>query len=106
MPLALLDLLFLAFVAVQFAVLFGGHDRVVETAGLTYADYARSGFWQLLAATVLTFAVVGGALARAHTRGPRDRLLLRLLLGVLCARRSSCSSRRSSVCGSTRRPSG
>ena len=48
-PLALLDALFLAFVIVQLAVLFGGHDRVLRTTGLTYAEYARSGFWQLLA---------------------------------------------------------
>ena len=48
-PLTLLDALFLAFVIVQLAVLFGGHDRVLRTTGLTYAEYARSGFWQLLA---------------------------------------------------------
>jgi hypothetical protein len=83
-PLALLDALFVAFVAVQFAVLFGGNDQVLETAGLTYAEYARSGFWQLLAATALTFVVVGVVLAYADVRNTRDSLILRLLLGLLC----------------------
>lgn len=84
-PLALLDLLFVTFVAVQLAVLFGGHDRVLETADLTYAEYARSGFWQLLAATVLTFAIVGAALTLADVRDRRESLILRVLLGGLCA---------------------
>ncbi|MGK2869755.1 MAG: DUF4153 domain-containing protein, partial [Mycobacterium sp.] len=47
-PLAVLDTLFIAFVVVQATVLFGGHAHVLETEGLTYAEYARQGFWQLL----------------------------------------------------------
>ena len=82
-PLALLDTLFLAFVAIQLAVLFGGHDRVLRTAGLTYAEYARSGFWQLLVVTALTFAVVGVLWKLADVRTRRDRLLLGFLLGAL-----------------------
>jgi hypothetical protein len=83
-PLALLDLLFILFVLVQLAVLFGGRDHVLETAGLTYAEYARQGFWQLLAASALTLAVVGGAVVLASTPGRAHRMLLRVLLGVLC----------------------
>jgi hypothetical protein len=60
-PLALLDALFLVFVLVQLTVLFGGRDHVLSTAGLTYAEYARQGFWQLLAAGALTLAVVAAA---------------------------------------------
>jgi hypothetical protein len=84
-PLALLDVLFLAFVVVQLAVLFGGNDRVLETAGLTYAEYARQGFWQLLAAAALTLAVIGAAAVVAETPRRVHRLLLRGLLGTLCA---------------------
>jgi hypothetical protein len=83
-PLALLDALFLAFVIVQLAVLFGGHEHVLRTAGLTYAEYARQGFWQLLAAAALTFAVVGAATLLADAPRRSQRLLLRVLLGVLC----------------------
>ena len=82
-PLALLDMLFLAFVAVQFAVFFGGRDRVLHTAGLTYAEYARSGFWQLLVVTALTFVVTGLVWKLADVRTRRDSLLLRFLLGAL-----------------------
>ena len=75
--------LFAAFVAVQATVLFGKRDHVVETAGLTYAEYAREGFVQLLVAAVLTLAVLAAALrwARAETRG--QRLVLRALLAAL-----------------------
>lgn len=84
-PLALLDVLFLVFVVVQLAVLFGGHAHVLETAGLTYAEYARQGFWQLLAAATLTLGVVGAPALVVETPTRAHRLLLRLLLGLLCA---------------------
>jgi hypothetical protein len=84
-PLALLDALFLVFVVVQVTVLFGGNDHVLETAGLTYAEYARQGFWQLLVAVVLTVVVVGAARCLAIVRSRREQVLLHALLGALCA---------------------
>jgi hypothetical protein len=51
--LGLVDLLFLAFVIVQGRYLFGGSGLVEVTPGLTYAAYAREGFFQLVAATAL-----------------------------------------------------
>jgi hypothetical protein len=84
-PLACLDLLFAAFVTVQLTVLFGGHEHVLETAGLTYSEYAREGFWQLLTASVLTLAVVAGATLYVRPETRRQRLLWHLLLGGLCA---------------------
>jgi hypothetical protein len=84
-PLALLNALFLAFVIVQAAVLFGGHEHVLRTSGLTYAEYARQGFWQLLAAAALTFLVIGAAWTFADTPRRSQRIVLRLLLGFLCA---------------------
>jgi hypothetical protein len=83
-PLVLLDLLFLAFVAVQVTVLFGGHDHVLETAGLTYAEYARQGFWQLIAVAGLTLLVVVTATRAARIYNAGQRRLLRALLGTLC----------------------
>jgi hypothetical protein len=82
--LTLLDLLFLAFVALQIAVLFGGHTHVLETAGLTYAEYAREGFFQLLLVGALTLAVVAGAVRWAARARRRDTVVLRALLGLLC----------------------
>ncbi|MEV4350482.1 DUF4173 domain-containing protein [Actinoplanes sp. NPDC049596] len=82
---AALVLLFAGFVAVQFTVLFGGSRHVLKTAGLSYSQYARSGFWQLVAVTLLSLALIA-ALARWSKRDTRaERLLLRVLLGLLCA---------------------
>jgi hypothetical protein len=85
LPLTVLNVLFLGFVAVQATVLFGGHEHVLGTEGLTYAEYARQGFWQLLwvaALTLLVLAVVIRVAARVESR---DRLVLRVLVGTLCA---------------------
>lgn len=68
-------LVFGAFLAVQFTYLFGGAARVLAVPGLTYAQYARRGFFELVAVAVLTLALVLGmqALTRrtqaAHSRG-------------------------------------
>jgi hypothetical protein len=83
LPVTALVLLFAAFVAVQATVFFGGADYVLRTAGVTYAEYARRGFWQLLVVTGLTLAVVGGAARWAPRASRPDRLLLRVLLGAL-----------------------
>ncbi|WTB13616.1 DUF4173 domain-containing protein [Streptomyces sp. NBC_00829] len=83
-PLIVLDLLFAAFIAVQLAVLFGGYDKVLRETGLTHAEYARQGFWQLLWATVLTLLVIGLALRWAPRGTAGDRALVRTVLGTLC----------------------
>jgi hypothetical protein len=79
-----LNVLFALFVAVQLAVLFGGDGYVRDTAGLTYADYARSGFTQLVVVAVLTLAVVAAALRWSRTEDARQARLLRVLLATLC----------------------
>jgi hypothetical protein len=57
MIIASVDLLFGAFVAIQFAYFFGG-DAARELRGLTYAEYARRGFFELIAVSVLTLGLV------------------------------------------------
>lgn len=84
-PLALLNLLFGAFVWVQLTVLFAGHGYVLRPGGPDYAVYARNGFGQLLAVTALTLAVVAVVARWAGRSDPTERLLLRVLGGVLCA---------------------
>lgn len=83
-PLALLNVLFVGFVAVQVRVLFGGDRHVRDTVGLTYANYARQGFWQLAAVTVLTLIVVAVAVRKVDRRSAKDRMLARVLIGLLC----------------------
>ena len=82
-PLTLLVLLFAAFVAVQLTVLFGGSRHVLDTDGLTYAEYARGGFWQLLVVTGLTLVVLAGAARWAPRDTGTDRALIRGILGAL-----------------------
>ncbi|MEV4011488.1 DUF4153 domain-containing protein [Nonomuraea angiospora] len=82
-PLTAVNLLFASFVAVQITALFGGNTWVLKTAGLTYAEYARQGFFQLVVVSVFVLgivAVAGGMLKVER----RERWLLAVLLGVLC----------------------
>ncbi|HET9443980.1 MAG TPA: DUF4173 domain-containing protein [Acidimicrobiales bacterium] len=69
---------FAAFALSQLAAAVGGADYVRRTAGLSYADYARSGFFQLLAAAAVTLAVVLAvrASARLDTATHRLRFLV------------------------------
>jgi hypothetical protein len=69
---------------VQLTVLFGGNTHVLTTADLTYAEYARQGFWQLLTVTVLTLVVIAVAVWKAARVDAADRILVRVLLGLLC----------------------
>ncbi|MQA26494.1 MAG: DUF4173 domain-containing protein [Micromonosporaceae bacterium] len=83
-PVGALALLFAAFTAVQFAVLFGGDEHVQVTPGLTYADYARSGFGQLVLVTLLTLAVLAAVGRWAPREQSKDRTLVRAVAGALC----------------------
>jgi hypothetical protein len=83
--LALLDLLFAAFVTVQLTVLFGGHDHVLRTTGLTYAQYARQGFVELIVAAALTLAVAAVAGRHAARANATQRRALSVLTGLLFA---------------------
>lgn len=64
-------IVFAAFAASQVVTALGGADHVLRTAGLTYAEYARRGFFQLLAASAITLAVLIGL--RAAVREPSRR---------------------------------
>ena len=80
MPLGALVALLGAFVATQLATLFGGNRHVLETAGLTYAEYARTGFAQMAVVAALTLVVIAAAARWARDGGG----LLRALLAALC----------------------
>ncbi|MFC8046310.1 DUF4153 domain-containing protein [Nocardia sp. NPDC057353] len=85
LPVGTLTALFAAFLGTQLVAAFGGDDHVQRTAGLTYAEYARSGFWQLSAVTVLTLAVILPVLHRAAKDTPAQRRWLRALLVAVSA---------------------
>jgi hypothetical protein len=77
-----IDLLFLVFVIVQFRYLFGGGALVQVTPGLTYAEYARRGFFELVAATVLVVPVLLAADWLVDRRVRRDVVVFRGLAGL------------------------
>jgi hypothetical protein len=56
--LGLVDLLFLAFVVVQVRYLFGGEGYLDSVPGLTYAAYARAGFFELVAVAALAIPLL------------------------------------------------
>ena len=55
--------LFALFVALQLRWLFGGADLVLATTGLTVAEYARRGFFELVAVAALIVPVILGSRA-------------------------------------------
>lgn len=65
--LGLVDALFALYVALQIPHLFGGAGRVQTVAGLTVAEYARGGFFELVTvgALVLPLLLAAAALVRA-----------------------------------------
>ena len=90
--LGLVNLLFLVFVVIQLRYLFGGATLVLAAGGLTYAEYARRGFFELVTASALVLPLLTGAdwLLRnepaAHQRTFRQlATVLLLLLAVVMA---------------------
>jgi hypothetical protein len=81
--LGLLDLLFLAFLSVQVGYLFGGKAHLFAVPGLTAADYARRGFFELVAvaALIVPLLLLADWLLRKET--PRIVRLFRAMSGAL-----------------------
>lgn len=84
-----LALLFAAFVLLQLGYLFGGRAVIESVSGLTVAEHARRGFFEMLAAAALTLAVllVGETLTedRRSFRGLAALLILCVLVMLASA---------------------
>jgi hypothetical protein len=85
-----LNVLFAAFVVVQIGWLFGGEALVLRTTGLSYAEYARRGFFELMFVAGLLLPVLLGAQAlippsdvRTHRFYRRLTIPLVVLLGAM-----------------------
>jgi hypothetical protein len=78
------NLLFAAFVAVQVRYFFGGAARVAAVDGLTYAEYARRGFGELVAVAVVSLGLLLalGSLTQRPTARQRQ-LFSALTAGVI-----------------------
>jgi uncharacterized protein DUF4153 len=85
MAFALLDALFLTFVLVQLRTFFGGAALVQRTAGLTFAEYARTGFFQLVWVSALALPVILVGIAAAQHGSRVARRVVYALAGVMVA---------------------
>ncbi|UCF21453.1 MAG: DUF4173 domain-containing protein [Gemmatimonadota bacterium] len=81
-PLLLIDLLFLAFVVIQLRYLFGDTSLVQNTVGLTYSEYARRGFLELVAVAALVLPLLLAADWMISTAEHRSQYVFRILAGV------------------------
>ena len=66
--------IFAAFTVSQLVTVIGGADYVRRTAGLSYAEYARNGFFQLLAVAIITLGVL--LAVRATVVDPSHRVFV------------------------------
>jgi hypothetical protein len=73
--LGLISVLFLVFIGFQLTYLFGGETNIVD-AGFTYAEYARRGFWELLAVGILSLLVLLASEKYARVESKRDKQFL------------------------------
>jgi hypothetical protein len=77
-----LDLLFLAFVLVQVRYFFGGSALVQATTGLTHAEYARGGFFELVAVAALLLPLLLLMHWLMAQPSPEGEQVFRVLAGV------------------------
>lgn len=85
--LGLLNVLFACFVIVQFRYFFGGAARVMSITELTYAEYARRGFFELtwVAGLVLPLLLITHALLQRRARPAVAERIFRPLAGTQVA---------------------
>ncbi|MEM1268965.1 MAG: DUF4173 domain-containing protein [Bacteroidota bacterium] len=86
--LGLINVLLAAYVVLQITYLWHGVDAVLEIHNLTYAEFARRGFFELVTVAVLDLAVLSGLVRRVgkdHAGSLRvhGRLQVGLLLAIL-----------------------
>lgn len=75
-------LVFLAFLAIQFTYLFGG-DGAVAAQGFAYSEYARRGFFELIAVSLIAFFLLFAAERSVQREGERHSQSFKWLAGIL-----------------------
>jgi hypothetical protein len=79
-----INLLFLSFVWIQFAYLFGGRANI-HIDGFTYSEYARRGFFELVAVSFFTLALILGLNSITRRTRARHTLTFNSLSSLMVA---------------------
>jgi hypothetical protein len=82
MVLSSINFLFLAFVIIQARYLFGGEANIT-TQGYTYAEYARRGFYELLAVSFMTMLLIVTLDAFTYRKRESEAYFRALVAGLI-----------------------
>ena len=78
------NLLFFAFVSIQFRYFFGG-EKNISLDGYTFSEYARRGFGELLAVAFFTLFIIMVLSSITVRKEKKDRVVFSALTGVMTA---------------------
>ncbi|HYE72847.1 MAG TPA: DUF4173 domain-containing protein, partial [Blastocatellia bacterium] len=85
MLMGLLDMLFLAFVIIQFKYLFFGAAHMPLVSWSAYSEYARSGFFELVTVTALVLPLLLMTHWLLKKDNPRHEMIYHVLAGIQIA---------------------
>ncbi len=76
------NVLFFAFILIQLTYLFGGEGNIVSK-GLTYAEYARKGFFELITVAIISFLLLLTTEKYTAKKDTEHTLMFKLLSSAL-----------------------
>lgn len=77
-----INLVYLLFSIIQFSYLYGGQSYSLP-AGFTYAEYARRGFFELVAVTIINLSIVLSSVHYVAKKNQRANTIVRCCLSLL-----------------------
>lgn len=77
-----INFLFLLFIIIQITYLFGGESNV-SIQGFTYSQYARKGFFELIAVALISFLILWKSHDEAANGEKSKEVIFKILSGVL-----------------------
>ena len=80
--LSLLNIVFCVFSVIQFKYLFGG-ESYIQPSTFTYAEYARRGFFELVAVAVINFLIIFIAVLFLKKENKKSNIAIKILLSLL-----------------------
>lgn len=82
--LVLVESLFLVFIAIQFFYLFGGKSYVWGIDKyITYSEYAKSGFYELILVSIVSFVLIYALDGFGKKETPKEKKMFKILIAAL-----------------------